>query len=125
MNKLLRSTLLTLLALIVLVSPVLAQENSSSGPIYVVKAGDTLWTIARKFYVSYDELLAVNELNASSSIIPGNQLVIPGLEDFGGIIDTVQVPFGENLESISRRYQVPTKDLIRINRCGLSDCQYW
>ena len=116
MNKIVRTTLLTLICLLVLVSPVLAQENTASGPTYVVKAGDTLWAIARKFYVSYDELLAFNDLNTSSSIIPGTQLVIPGMQDFNGIIDTVRVSFGESLESISRRYQVPTEDLIRINR---------
>lgn len=116
LNKLLRTILLALIVIFGAVSPVLAQENTSSGPVYVVKAGDTLWTIARKFYVSYDGLLAINDLNASSSIIPGTELIIPGLEDFGGVIDTVQVSYGETLESISRRYQVPTEDLIRINR---------
>lgn len=116
MNKYLRTLLVALFALFLAVSPVLAQENSSSGPIYVVEAGDTLWTIARKFYISYDELLAVNDLNASSSIIPGTQLVIPGMADFTGVVDTVQVFYGETLESISRRYQVPVQDLIRINR---------
>jgi murein DD-endopeptidase MepM/ murein hydrolase activator NlpD len=116
LNKLIRSAILILVTLILVTAPVSAQENSNSGPVYVIKSGDTLWTIARKLHISYDDLLAVNDLDSSSSIIPGMELVIPGLEDLSGVMDTVQVSYGEDLESISRRYSVPMEDLVRLNR---------
>ncbi|RLC99419.1 MAG: hypothetical protein DRI46_09505 [Chloroflexi bacterium] len=116
MNKYFRSAILVLATLILVISPVSAQESSPNGPTYVVKAGDTLWTIARKLHISYDDLLESNDLDTNSSIIPGEQLVIPGLEDFTGVLDTIKVSYGENLESISRRYNVPADDLVRLNR---------
>ena len=116
MNKLIRSTILVLLIIILATAPVSAQENSTTGPIYVVKAGDTLWTIARKLHISYEDLLAVNDFDGSSSIIPGMELIIPGLDDLSGVLDTVTVSYGESLESISRRYNLPAGDLIRLNR---------
>ncbi len=116
MNKNVRSALLVLIILVLFTSSVSAQESTSSGPIYVVTAGDTLWTIARKLHISYDDLLTVNELTENSSIIPGTQLVIPGLEDLSGVLGTAIVAYGENLESISRKYDVLPEDLIKLNR---------
>ena len=116
MNKLIRSIIFVLAIIILATAPVSAQENSTTGLIYVVKAGDTLWTIARKLHISYNDLLAVNDLDGSGSIIPGMELIIPGLEDLSGVLDTVKVSYGESLESISRRYNLPAEDLIRLNR---------
>lgn len=116
LNKTPRFAFLTLIILALLASPVSAQESTAGGPIYEVKAGDTLWTIARNLHISYDALLAANDLTANSSIIPGTQLVIPGLEDINGVLDTVKVSYGETLDSIGRRYGIPAEDLIRLNR---------
>lgn len=116
MNKFTRSVLPLLALLLVICSPVSAQENTTAGPIYEIKAGDTLWNIALNLHVSYDELLAVNGLTANSSIIPGTVLEIPGLEGISGTLGTVDVPFGESLQSISRRYQVPEEEMVRLNR---------
>lgn len=116
LNKLQRSAILILVFLILATVPVSAQETVSDGLIYVVKAGDTLWTIALKLHVSYDDLLAVNNLDGNSSIIPGRELIIPGLEDFSGVLDTIKVTYGESLESISRRYNLSSRDLVLLNR---------
>ena len=98
------------------ISPVAAQDDSTGNPIYIVKAGDTLWTIARNLHISYAEMLAVNGLNENSSIIPGTQLVIPGLNGSGGVVSTVRIGYGENLQSLSRRYQISEDRLVKINR---------
>ena len=108
--------MLVLVLLMLVVLPVSAQEGSNTGLIYVIKSGDTLWAIARKLHISYDDLLAVNDLDESSSIIPGAELVIPGLGDLSGVLGTIPVDYGENLESISRRYSMAPEDLIRLNR---------
>ena len=115
MNKIFRFSLLLLL-LLSLATPAFAQGNSPDNLVYIVQAGDTLWTIARRLHVYYDEMLSVNGLTENSSIIPGTQLIIPGLGELSGEVSTVKVPFGETLQSISRRYQVPEDSLIKINR---------
>ena len=44
---------------------------------YTVKFGDFLAGIASKFKVKLDDLLTVNDLKASSLIVPGSQLALP------------------------------------------------
>ncbi len=102
--------------LLSLATPAFAQGDTTDNLVYIVQSGDTLWTIARKLHVYYDEMLAVNGLTENSSIIPGTQLIIPGLGDLSGVVSTIKVPFGETLQSISRRYQVSEDSLIKINR---------
>jgi len=97
-------------------TPAFAQGDTADNLIYIVQPGDTLWTIARRLHIYYDDMLAVNGLTENSSIIPGTQLIIPGLGDIKGVASTIRVPFGESLQSISRRYQVPEESLIKINR---------
>jgi len=43
--------------------------------IYTVKAGDSLWSIGRKYYLSVDRLKKMNELTADT-IYPGQKLLI-------------------------------------------------
>jgi murein DD-endopeptidase MepM/ murein hydrolase activator NlpD len=92
-----------------------AQETTPTGPIYIVQAGDNLWDIAARFGVTIDELMAANNLTADSVIYEGAQLVIPGLEGISGILTTQEVPFGENLPSLSLRYHTPVDVLARLN----------
>jgi len=99
-----------------LVSPVFAQDNPGSGPTYIIQPGDTLWTIARNFHISYNDLLEVNDLTSESSIIPGTVLEIPGMEEISGELSIVKVAYGESLQSISRRYDIPEGTLIKLNR---------
>lgn len=44
---------------------------------YIVKNGDTLYSIARKYNVSYDTLLRLNGLNSSDYIYPNQEILIP------------------------------------------------
>jgi murein DD-endopeptidase MepM/ murein hydrolase activator NlpD len=116
LNKNLRSLLLVFLITLSFTTAS-AQEGDTQGkPTYVVQAGDTLWTIARDLYIPYDALLSENNLNENSSIIPGTELQIPGLDGMSGVLFTVDVPYGETLASFSRKYGVSEEDLIRLNR---------
>lgn len=45
--------------------------------IYTVRQGDTLWSIANRFGVSLNELLALNNLTPNSPVFPGMLIVIP------------------------------------------------
>ena len=53
--------------------------TATSGPIsYIVQAGDYPGSIAAKFDISLDDLLAANKLTMDSVIYPGDKLLIPG-----------------------------------------------
>ena len=93
-----------------------AQEGQPEGPVYIVQQGDTLWDIARRFGVSVEELEQYNGITDAGQITVGTELVIPGMEGVQGILVTREVPYGENLRSLSRRYNVPMEALARLNR---------
>src|SRR5688572_29728713 len=63
--------------------PAGAQE--ASGPIYIVQPGDSLSSIAARFSVSLQELMAVNGITDPNQLAADQQLVIPGLEGVTGI----------------------------------------
>lgn len=109
---------LSLLLLFVLVSAGIVQPVSaqSSGPVYIVQPGDTLYYIASRFNVSLDDLEAANPNIDPNNLAQGQQIVIPGLEGVTGVLDTEIISFGDSLRSLSRRTQVPDEQLIRLNR---------
>lgn len=88
-----------------------AQEGQA---VYVVQAGDNLWSISVRFGVSIDDLRAANNLT-SDSINEGDRLVIPGLEWASGTLVTSTVPYGETLDSLSRALGVDPADLAKLN----------
>jgi murein DD-endopeptidase MepM/ murein hydrolase activator NlpD len=110
--------LLRLFIVFVLIWPVgiaSAQQTQADGPVYVVQSGDSLWDIAQRFHVSLDDLQQANGITNPNQLSEGAQLIIPGLEGIQGELVTKDVPYGENLRSLSRRYQVPEQALERLN----------
>ncbi len=96
--------------------PALAQETLPEGPVYVVREGDTLWSIAVRFGVSVEDLQQVNQISNSNQLAVGDRLVIPGLTGVEGEIITQQIPYGVSLRSLSRNYQLDNSVLRRLNR---------
>ena len=60
----------------VLTIPTKNAENGSSSNLYVVQRGDSLWSIARKYNVSINEIRMINNLNSDVLMI-GQTLIIP------------------------------------------------
>ena len=111
-----RKTFSLLLSFIIVscffVQPVSAQ---SSGPVYIVQAGDTLSYIASRFNVTLDDLETANPTINPNALAEGQEIVIPGLEGVTGILDTEIISFGDSLRSLSRRTQVSDEQLVRLN----------
>ena len=84
--------------------------------VYVVKRGDTLYGIARKFGVSLQDLKNRNNL-VNDSISIGQQLYIPGIQDV--IVDpsagTYTVAKGDTLYSIAGKYGISVDELMTMN----------
>ena len=82
--------------------------------IYIVKAGDSLYSIARQFNTTVDELRRLNNLTTSTLRI-GQILIIPTTTPptTGGITYTVKS--GDNLYDIARRYNTTVDEIKRAN----------
>jgi len=91
------------------------QDQPSPGPVYIVQAGDSLWAISQRFGVDIDELMLVNGITDAGQLNAEQQLIIPGLEGVQGTLTTHEIPYGETLRSLSRRYQIPEQMLARLN----------
>ena len=108
----------SLFLLIILISGFVFQPASAqtSGPVYIVQAGDTLSLIASRFNVTLNDLITANPSIDPNFLSDGQQIVIPGLEGVTGILETEIISFGDSLRSLSRRTQVSDIQLRKLNR---------
>lgn len=81
---------------------------------YVVKSGDTLWGIARKFNISVNELKTANNLSSNTLSI-GQYLTIPTKQEESSSNDYYIVKSGDTLWSIARNNNISVDELKRIN----------
>ncbi|MFQ5942007.1 MAG: LysM peptidoglycan-binding domain-containing protein, partial [Anaerolineales bacterium] len=86
------------------------------GPVYVVEAGDSLFSIAQIFGTTVEELAEANQIDDPSAIFLGQALVIPGYEGLDGTLQFNPVRYGETLNSLALRYGQPVDQLGRLNR---------
>lgn len=88
-------------------------EYLSEANVYIVQKGDTLWTIAKKFNTSVDEIKKVNNLT-SNALSVGQKLKIPTKE---AIVekDTYVVKSGDSLYAIAQKYGVTVDEIKRAN----------
>jgi murein DD-endopeptidase MepM/ murein hydrolase activator NlpD len=107
--------LFLLLAIVVSLIPH-SVSAQSSGPVYIVQAGDTLSYIASRFNVSVDDLITANPNINPNDLAIGQEIVIPGLEGVTGVLDTEVIALGDSLRNLSRRTQVSEDQLIKLNR---------
>ena len=61
------------------------QKKQGKEIIYIVKEGDTLWTIAKKYNVAISEIKSWNSLNGGDRIYPSDRLKLK----LGGIKSSV------------------------------------
>ena len=76
---------------------------------YVVKSGDTLWSIARKYNLSVNDLKALN--NLSSNVLSVGQRLIVGKESSNDYV----VSAGDTLWAIARKFNVSVDDIKALN----------
>lgn len=83
--------------------------------LYTVKRGDTLYSIARQYNISVDELKNLNGLTSNILTI-GQTLRVPSFE-VPEIPDTEEyiVQSGDTLYSIANRFNISVNDLISYN----------
>ena len=85
-------------------------SNTGATNTYVVKSGDSLYSIARKYNTTVGEIKKLNNLSSNLLNI-GQVLKIPS----GSSTNTYVVKSGDNLYSIARKYQITVDELKKLN----------
>ena len=90
-------------------------EDSINSQTYVVKSGDTLYSIAKKFNTTVDNLKKIN--NLSNNILSVGQVLIVSNKQSEDIPTTINytVVKGDSLWSIARKYNITVDELKKVN----------
>lgn len=89
-----------------------------SSRVHVVKPGDTLWGVARRYDVSVAALSAANDLSPQAALSVGTRLEIPSAGSGGSKESsrtTYEVRSGDTLSRIADRFNVSVSDLAGWN----------
>ena len=115
-------------------SSLLSEENNSQNTldnknfnkviIHVVKKGDTLSSLSKKYSIEKESIIKANKLSDENYIYVGQNLKIVKnlfLEDKNDKIYYHEVKKGENLTEIANKYDLTVSELIEINKIGNQD----
>lgn len=113
--------------------PMYYGNAAASGTEITVAAGDTLYSLAKQYNTSVDQLARANNLDAPYTLSVGQKLIVPNNAsvDIAGGQQTLKttptktttrvqlreitVAAGDTLYSLSRKYSVPVNDLAVMN----------
>lgn len=97
-------------------SPTPVREPAVVARRYAVEAGDTVLSIAERFGVSAEAVIASNQLTHADLLRVGQELIIP-VQD--GVIHVVRA--GEMLRELAERYGASTESIVRANHLSNAD----
>jgi murein DD-endopeptidase MepM/ murein hydrolase activator NlpD len=89
----------------------MAHASRTEPGIAVVRAGDTLYSIARRNNTPMRAIIDANRLDPPYVLQPGQRLTLPSVR-------THVVRAGDTMHGISRRYDVEMSSLVRANGIG-------
>jgi LysM repeat protein len=120
--------LLVVMSLVLTPASALAAPPDQGRQTHVVQAGETLYSIASRYGVTVEAIMAANDLTNANYIYVGQRLVIPGgmdgpaRDDGWGQGGRHVVQAGETLTSIALRYGTTVGALATAN--GLNNADY-
>ncbi len=103
---------------------VFAAVTAYSDSVHIISQGETLYSLARHYGVSLDELLNKNNISDPSGLSVGTRLIIPGSDENQGVslsnsnsassaLYTVQK--GDTYYGIARKYNLEVDALLSMN----------
>ena len=90
------------------------ESDGSVSTIYTVQAGDTLYSIAKRYNTTVDAIKSLNNLSSNVLTI-GQVLKIPTTSDGALPLPTYTVQVGDTLYSIAKRYNTTVDVLKNLN----------
>ncbi|MDW7673120.1 MAG: M23 family metallopeptidase [Bacillota bacterium] len=91
-------------------------STRASNTVYIVKQGDTLLTIAKKFQVNMEQLISLNKISNPNLISVGLMLTIPAIGAGERQSVIYQIKRGDTLSGIAKAYDVEMDTLIAYNK---------
>lgn len=88
------------------------EENPIGTDLYIVKTGDSLYSIAREYNISVNDLMNSNNLTSTLLQI-GQILKIHNKNDIDN--NTYKVQSGDTLYSVAKKYNIPIDKLKELN----------
>ena len=98
-----------------LLIPINNQTNNNNIQ-YVIKPGDTLYNIAKRYNTNVDEIKRINNLNTNMLKI-GETILIPGTSNY----QTYVIRTNDTLEGIALRYNTTIEDIMKANNLLTDD----
>jgi len=85
--------------------------------IHIVKKGENLYLISKKFSISIDEIIKKNNIKSPFKIFPNQKLILPNKKIY-------RVEKGDTLYSISRNFNVDKYNLSKLNKLKKNNVIY-
>ena len=86
----------------------------NNNSIYIVKSGDSLYSIARKFNTTIDDIKKINNLTSNNLSI-NQKLIIPQNNNTNNNDNIYIVKSGDSLYSIARKFNTTVDDIKKNN----------
>ena len=91
-------------------------QTTQATTTHRVKKGETLLSIARRYGISYRELVRLNGISNPNRLAVGQTLSIPTTENFATSETRHIIKKGETLYSIAKKYSTSVRSLKQTNR---------
>lgn len=91
-------------------------NNNKNNTVYIVKKGDTLWKIAKRYNTTISNIVKMNNIKNKNIIYPGQKLIIfNGTENIKYKYSIYTVKRGDNLWKIANKYKTTVNTLVKLN----------
>ena len=128
-KRLFRARIMVLMVIVIVLTMALPLSAHAQSQVHVVRRGDTLYSIARRYGTSVQAIMNTNGLSNRNFIWVGQRLTIPGTSSGGSSSGgstasggVYVVRRGDTLYSIARRYGTNVQAIVHAN--GLRNSNY-
>lgn len=77
---------------------------------YIVRKGDTIYSISEKYNLSPKELLILNNLTPNDYIYPNQKLLVPKKD-----VAVYLTKMGDSMDNLSKKYNISKNELLQYN----------